>query len=179
MKDFRKPLRRVLIAVAVLGIAGCENGDAPLQPTTTNPALKTVNGVTFVPLRYGRSIAAAGAAERVQGKSGATISLDDATLVVQPGSLSLPNTTITMDAINDGYLTFQFGPSGLAFSPAATLTISAAKADLSGLDPSQLRIAGASDSGDDWEVVGGIYDPLTNTVTVAIHHFSRYALCIE
>ncbi|HUP20299.1 MAG TPA: hypothetical protein VM778_10150 [Gemmatimonadota bacterium] len=177
MKDFRKPLRRVLIAVAVLGIAGCENGDAPLQPTTTNPALKTVNGVTFVPLRSGRSIAAAG--ERVQGKSGTTISLDDATLVVKSGSLSVPNATITMDAVNDGYLTFQFGPNGLAFSPAATLTISAAKANLDGLDPGQLRIAGASDSVDDWQVVGGTYDPLTNTVTVAIDHFSRYALCIE
>ena len=179
MPHFWKPLRQALLAVTVLGLAACGEQMEPLSPEAGQPALKTINGVTFVPLKHGRSIAAAGTVQRVPGKSGATISLDDATLVIQPGSVSDPNATITMSAANDGYLTFIFGPSGLSFSPAAKLTISVAKAEMSGLDPNQLRIAGASDSADDWQVIGGVYDAATNTVTVDIDHFSRYALCIE
>lgn len=173
-----KPLRRALLAIAVLGLAACEAGDIPIQPDDAAPSLKTVNGVTFVPLKSGRTLSGA-AVQRVQGKSGTTITLDDATLNVLPGSTSDPNVTITMEAVNDGYVTFKFGPNGLGFSPPAKLTISASKADLTGISTTDLAIAGASDGSDDWQVIGGTYDPVTNTVTVEIHHFSRYALCID
>lgn len=87
--------------------------------------------------------------------------------------------TIVMQAQNNGFVAFKFGPSGLSFSPAATLVISADQANLSGIDPSDLAIAGASDDGDDWQVIGGTYDPATNTVIAPIDHFSRYALCVR
>ena len=63
--------------------------------------------------------------------------------------------------------------------PVAILSISIDKADLRGVNPWRLRIAVASDDRDDWRVVGGIYNPLTGTVTAPVLHFSRYALCVE
>ncbi|MFN2383771.1 MAG: hypothetical protein ABR559_05845, partial [Gemmatimonadota bacterium] len=86
---------------------------------------------------------------------------------------------ITMQAETTGYVSFLFGPSGLQFSPAATLTISAAKANIDALNKGRLKSAGASDTADDWTVVGGAYDPVTDTVVAQISHFSRYALCVE
>jgi hypothetical protein len=84
-----------------------------------------------------------------------------------------------MEPLNNGYVEFKFGPNGLTFSTPATLMINAAKANIGATDKASLRIAGASDSGDDWQVIGGIYDPVTDTVTAPISHFSRYALCLE
>lgn len=178
-----QPLRRALLALAVLGFAACESTDAPVTPNprSDSPTV-TVNGVklvTVLPDRRGPSLANNGAtARRVNAKNGATITNDDASLTVVPGSIP-DDTTIVMKAQNDGFVSFRFGPNGLQFDPAATLTISAAKANLDGLDTSQLAIAGAHDDVDDWQVIGGAYDPATNTVSAEIEHFSRYALCIR
>jgi hypothetical protein len=179
MANLWKPLRRALLPMAVLGFAACQGEQGPVNLEDSAPSFVEVNGVKLVTMRPGGLQIADGVVQRVPGKSGATIETSDAKLVIQPGSVSDPNATITMQALNDGFVTFKFGPSGLSFSPAATLTISAAKANTVGIDLSQLRIAGASDGADDWSVVGGTYDSATNTVTVPISHFSRYALCVD
>jgi hypothetical protein len=68
-------------------------------------------------------------------------------------------------------------PSGLTFAPPARLTIEVE--DISDVDPARLKIAGASSSHDDWQVLGGTYDPDEGTVSIDVFHFSRYALCVE
>ncbi len=173
------PLRRALLAVATIGLAACGTESDSIGLGSDEPATTTLNGVNLVAMTPGRTLApASGDFTMVHPKNGASIQTGDASLTVLPGSV--PNgTKITMTPLNNGYVEFQFGPSGLQFSSPAVLTISAAKANISGLDKAQLKIAGASDSGDDWQVIGGTYDPVSDTVTVEIHHFSRYALCIE
>lgn len=181
MLDFWKPLRRGLLAVAVLGLAGCDEQTEPLSPEAEGPATVSVNGVQLVrvtPAARGLFLANGTTAQRVSALTGATITNSDATLIVPPGAVP-SGVTITMKAEDDGFVTFRFGPNGLLFDSAATLVISAAKANLAGIDLSQLRIAGASDDQDDWQVIGGVYDPVSHTVSVPILHFSRYALCTE
>lgn len=114
----------------------------------------------------------------VKVRKGERLSPDDAVLSFLEGSLSFP-TEITKEVDGGRYVAFRFGPSGLAFRPAAVLSISIDKADLRGVDPRRLRIAVASDDKDDWRVVGGIYNPLTRTVVAPVLHFSRYALCVD
>ncbi|MDX1622800.1 MAG: hypothetical protein R3199_02320 [Gemmatimonadota bacterium] len=183
MPHLWKPFRRALLAVVVLGLAACETADGPLTPNRDAdvPAV-TVNGVQLVkvkPEARGIFLASNGAtAERVSARDGATITNDDAALTIAPGSIP-EDTTITMKAEGDGLLAFAFGPNGLQFDPAATLEISADKANLDRIDGSDLAIAGASDDADDWQVIGGTYDSATNTVTVDIRHFSRYSLCLR
>ena len=181
MANLWKPLRRALLPMAAFGLFACQSEQSPIGPEAAAPSFVEVNGVQLVTIRPGRSLDLAdGAAEsRVTKKDGATLTSGDATLTVVPGSVK-NTTTIWMQPDNaSGFVQFIFGPSGTTFNPAATLQISAVKANL---DPSQkhrLRIAGASDSADDWVIVGGVYDPATDTVTASISHFSRYALCVE
>lgn len=179
MPQLHPPLRRALLTLAAVALTACQGTNAPVAPNTDPAATHTVNGVQLVSVTPGRMLAPAdGDWTMVHPKDGATISSGDAKLSVSPGSV-LNGTKITMEPLNNGYVEFMFGPSGLQFSTPATLTISAAKANVSLVQRSRLKIAVASDSADDWQVVGGTYDPVTDTVTVLIHHFSRYALCIE
>jgi hypothetical protein len=162
-------------AIAALLALACQTASGPTHPAPSTPQSR-VELVRFLP---SHALQPAGeTAGRVSVLTGATITNDDATLVVPP--MSVPNgTTITIATENDGTVTFRFGPNGLQFAVPATLKISTAHADLSGIDPADLRIAGASDDGDDWTVVGGVYDPVTGTVAASISHFSRYALCTD
>ncbi|MBW3660122.1 MAG: hypothetical protein KY397_00620 [Gemmatimonadetes bacterium] len=183
MIHFLKPFTRAVLGLAILGLAACETTDVPVTPNPpdASPTVQ-VNGVrlvTVVPSQRGLFVANnAATAQRVNAQDGATISNKDASLEVVPGSIP-DDVTITMKAENDGYVSFKFGPNGLQFDPAAVLTISADKANLDGIDPSQLAIAGAHDDVDDWQVVGGAYDAAANSVSVEIQHFSRYALCVR
>ena len=179
-----KPLRRALLGLALpaFALVACQTGETPVVPDSNpdSPTM-TVNGVELVTVLPGERapfLANGATAERVSAKDGATITNSDATLTVVPGSIP-DDTTITMKAENDGYVSFKFGPNGLQFDPSAVLTISADKANLDGIDTDDLAIAGAFDDADDWQVIGGTYDPVTNTVSVEIDHFSRYGLCIR
>jgi hypothetical protein len=114
----------------------------------------------------------------VEVRRGQTLTGDDARLSFLERALSFP-TEITKEVDGGRYVSFRFGPSGLAFDPVAILSISVDKADLRDVNPWRLRIAVASDDREDWRVVGGIYNPLTRTVVAPVLHFSRYALCVE
>lgn len=181
MANLWKPLRRALLPMAAFGLFACQSGQDPVGPQGQSPSFTEINGVKLVAVQPGRSLALAdgAAAQRVQKNQGATLTTGDASLTVLPGSMK-STATIWMQPDNaSGYVQFIFGPSGTTFSPAATLRISAAKANIDSSQKNRLRIAGASDSADDWVVVGGTYDPATDTVTANISHFSRYALCVE
>ena len=178
-----KPLRRALLPMAAFGLFACQGERSPVSPSEdAAPTLMRINGVNLVTVAPSRPLSPASwnSQQLVRKNSGATLTTEDVTFMVQPGSMSQENAVIMIEALDaSGLVAFKFGPSGLQFDPPATLTMSAAKANLDGIDPAQLKIAGASDDVDDWQVVGGTYDPVTHTVTVPISHFSRYALCVE
>ncbi len=120
--------------------------------------------------------------------SGKRIKTSGASLTVPRGAINSA-VRISMrrdDDSDDGvwsYRTaFEFGPAGLQFEQPATLTIEIAPHQLQsmGLDPERLRIAYVQgDDHDDWELLGGRYDPDTGSIAIEVWHFSRYALCIE
>lgn len=183
MANLWKPLRRALLPMVILGFAACQGDRTPVGPVgeADAPQFVEINGVKLVTIQPGRGLTPAdgGSAERVAKNSGATITTGDASLTIVPGSMSR-TATVTMEPQDaSGYVQFIFGPSGLSFNPAATLRISATKANIAAAEKSRLRVAGASDGADDWVVVGGTYDPVTDTVVAPISHFSRYALCVE
>lgn len=173
-----KHLRRGVFGLAVLGLVACEDqGVTPLASEADSPTVVFDGGRHLLGFLEEEEDDAA-EVELVKLARGATLTLDDVDLLVRPGSIS-PDIEITIEPLDEEIVGFKFGPNGLLFDPAATLIISADKANLRGIDPSRLAIAGASDDVDDWEVIGGVYDPLTNSVVVPILHFSRYAMCIR
>lgn len=175
-----KSLRRSLFAAGLMLLTACQAVDGPVTAVDDPAQPLTASGVELVPIREGRSLALSdGLIKRVSVLLGAVLTTDDVRLRIRPLSMST-SATITIEPLTDGTVGFEFGPSGLRFNPAARLTISADKANLSGIDPARLKIAGASDSGDDWQIIeDSVYDPVTNSVSGPVHHFSRYALCVD
>lgn len=72
-----------------------------------------------------------------------------------------------------GRITCELLPHGLDFTTPATLTI-----DLSGTDVGEdddLAVFCWNERIIRWENIGGTYDPLTETITTGLTHFSRYS----
>ncbi len=179
MKLVWKPVGRVVLTAPLMILTACDAVDGPITPDDQTGSPQLANGIQLVPVRQGRSLESAGTLlRRVNTLVGAILKTNAVRLAIKPLSMSY-SATITIEPMNDGSVSFRFGPSGLRFNPAARLTISADKANLDGIDPRGLKIAGASDSADDWQIIEeSLYDPLTNTVTGPVGHFSRYALCV-
>jgi hypothetical protein len=177
-----KLFRRAVLPVAALGFFACHSDRSPLSPSEDGaPRFVEVNGVKLITVAPGRRLAPAGddVEKWVSKLTGATLTTDDVQLIIVPGSMS-KSAEIKIDPNNSSNLVeYRFEPTGLRFDPPATLRISVGKADLTGLDVDAIRIAGASDNVDNWQIIGGTYDPLTNSITAPVSHFSRYALCVE
>jgi hypothetical protein len=171
---------RPLLAVGLLLclLAACQS-ELPTSPTDDSQSVAAIAPGEPDFLLGGLLGGRGGSAPTlIKVRRGETLTPDDATLAFLERALSFP-TQITKQVDGDRYVSFKFGPSGLAFDPVAILMIDTDKADLRGVNPWRLRIAVASDDRDDWRVVGGIYNPLTGTVIAPVLHFSRYALCVE
>jgi hypothetical protein len=187
MANLRKPLRRALLPLAVLGFAACQSDRSPIgpeavAPESASPQFVEVNGVKLVTAKPGRALLLADvdfAIQRVPRNVGGTLTTDDATLTILPGSMQSTTIIWMLPDLDSGYVQFRFGPTGTTFTPAATLRIDADEANIPAAMRNRLRVAGASDNVDNWTLVGGSYDPVTNTVKAPISHFSRYALCVE
>ena len=116
--------------------------------------------------------------EWISRSSGGKLEISGAELRVSRNSISKSSQVVMVRSPDTfGIWTIRFEPSGLTFAPPARLTIEVE--DISDVDPARLKIAGASSSHDDWQVLGGTYDPDEGTVSIDVFHFSRYALCVE
>lgn len=177
MKTSRsRPLFAVGLLVCLL--AACQS-ELPTSPTDDS---QSINATAFGEPDFllGGLLGGGGGSgpTLIKVRRGETLTTGDARLSFLQRALSFP-TAITQEVDGGRYVSFRFGPSGLAFDPVAILSISVDKADLRGINPYRLRIAVASDDRDDWRVVGGIYNPITRTVIAPVLHFSRYALCVD
>jgi len=63
-----------------------------------------------------------------------------------------------------------------AFNGTATLTIPYNPADITGLDPTQLQIYQLPDGTNRWQLIGGVVDTVSNTVTVTITNLGTFAI---
>ena len=162
------------LGLVVSGFAACQSE----LPTSVEPDLSQPVSSARLAGSFEKTESAGESRTLIRVRPGKKLTPDDARLTVADGSLSFP-AVIDKKVDGDRFVSFRFGPDGLEFLPAAVLTISLDKADLRGIDPQRLKVAVASDDQDDWQVVGGTYDPITRTVTAPVVHFSRYALTVD
>ncbi len=173
----------VIVAIGiVLGVVACGQDEGPFSPSGQDPGLNeatvTINGVKLLKAPGGLRLASSASAKMDQ--AGGTISIGDAWLTVPTGALS-SGTTITMAHASDLWA-YDFGPDGLQFNTSATLTVKITLTQLVeiGVDPYDLRIAYATNGfTNDWQILGGSYDPIAQEISLPVDHFSRYSLCIE
>jgi len=171
----------VVIGIA-LGVTACGQDEGPFSPagqeTALSEATVTINGVQLLKAPAGLQLARLSTKE--MGQSGGSIKVEGARLIVPSGALST-TTTITMANATDLWA-YDFGPDGLIFDSSATLTIRITVDQLIeiGADPNDLRIAYATNGySNDWQILGGSYDPVAEAISLPVDHFSRYSLCVE
>lgn len=175
-------MSRLWVVVVALGLAACGQDSGPLAPTghgtAPNPATVTINGVQLLKAPAGLRLS--GSATKTIGENGGEIEIDGAELDVPSGALD-DDVQITMAHAQDLWA-WDFGPDGLQFNSPAELEIDITIAQLVeiGVDPAELKIAVATNGySNDWQILGGEYDPEDEEIELPIEHFSRYALCVE
>lgn len=161
----------------VLVLTSCRAGPGPTGIADSGPRTVRVNGVDLLVAPPGLRPAAEVVTREIGVEGGAVVA-GGGRLEVPAGALA-STVSISMEGPVDSVLAYRFGPGGLTFSGGATLSISVDPAALGIDDPSRLKIAGASDSGVDWQVIGGAWDEATGTVVWEIEHFSIYGLCVD
>jgi len=75
-------------------------------------------------------------------------------------------------------MVYDFGPSGAVFDSPITLTFKYSDSDIpKGVDEVGLTVAYYNEAVSKWiELTGCVVDPVANTVTVSVSHFTRYAI---
>lgn len=171
-------IRGAAVFALTLLVAGCQAGSGPTGVPEQGPETVTVNGVDLLVAPAGMKVAS-GMVHQDIGPDGGSISVDGGRLDVPAGALS-EVVSISMKGREDIQYKYRFGPSGLVFDATATLSIAVDPAALGIDDTGRLKIAVASDNGDDWVVVEGAYwDEATGTVVAPVEHFSLYGLCLD
>jgi Tol biopolymer transport system component len=182
---------RVLIGNVELGFADIDpvNSASDLRNTRTGGVIPLVNGRTL-PIKFriekgALAVATTGNPVSV-GSTGGTISGADGkvALKIPVGALTVP-TSITVQPAEEypagvgAWTTPQeFGPAGTTFLTPVTLTLRYDPSALpEGVPSSALRVAVATAGG--WDVVpNSVVNGVDNTVSVAVSHFSIYAIVI-
>lgn len=169
-------VRGAAALVLALALVGCESGTGPTGIPDRAPETVRFNGVDLLVIPGGLRVAS-GTVHQDIGIAGGSIAVDGGRLEVPAGALA-GTVKISMKGREGDLFNYRFGPSGLTFITPATLSI-AVDPEALGVDPARLKIAGASDTGDDWAVIGGAYDEATGTVVAPVEHFSIFGLCLD
>ena len=165
----------LLLVVVGLGVAGCTDARRITSPeaSRTGEAARRDLWTQVLDLLPCRP-AAYDSVVRTVGTSGGTIHAGANTLTIPPGALD-SNTTITAVVPSDPFALIRFQPQGLTFARPARLTMSYAACPLAGL-LTRLRVVYTNDAHSILEVEPSFLNPLAQTVTGRIGHFSGYAV---
>jgi len=114
------------------------------------------------------------------------------TITIPMGTVALdengnPITTITIEILDDVpppppglniiLPAFSISPSPCSFTPPITITLHYNDGDIPpGVDETSLKIGYYNEATGEWEVLEGIVNPLTNTITITRGSFSVYSL---
>lgn len=178
MKPSHLNLRTMVLGLVALGFVACQGSPGPTAvPEGAGYETTTINGVQLLHTPPGQRLMTSAYAYAIIGPEGGTIEKDGGRLTIPAGALAAP-VLIAEQGREAPHYQYRFGPSGLQFATPATLSIKINPAEF-GIDPSLVKVAGSDDLGLWWTVLGGTYDPVTQTLNVPIHHFSQYALCID
>jgi hypothetical protein len=111
----------------------------------------------------------------ISASAGGIIGVQEFKISIPAGALK-SNASISIDCDDNLYLQADFGPDGTQFKVPATITISYANADLTGILPADLSISWFDPATQQWIDLGGMVDTKSKTVSVPVWHFTEYSL---
>jgi hypothetical protein len=172
-------MRRLFVLILALGAGACVGHDSS-SVTGTTPVTAQARQSGLLPLGSSGNTLLSCPADSVAvtvrqtvGVLGGTIQFGPNTLVVPPGAVLTP-TTITATTPADGHLTAEFQPEGLRFLVPPTLILGYAQC--SPPPTGTLTIAYLDGPlGQILQLLQTVTDPVTQTMSAPIMHFSVYA----
>jgi hypothetical protein len=186
--------KRAMIAsslAALLLINSCS--DRPVQPLgSDNSATKSASGSlgkrgsgsnsnnSTTDKRVKRKVLlstsqAKTAAKLITASSGGTVSINELSISIPNGAVS-SDMNISINCNDDLYLQADFGPDGTQFNKSATITVSYANADMSGITATDLSISWFDPNAGEWIDLGGTVNTKAKTVSAQVWHFTEYTL---
>ena len=170
MSSMRRKVAAALTGLVVIGfvVSGCGDFDNPSSAT---------NGVENIRLfRDNSAILGPTYAEKViKAKDGGTLTLNRHTIVIPPGALER-DTRISIAQPMPGYVLGDFGPDGIHFNKPVELSMTYQFLDLRGIAEDRLTIYWLNPETGTWFDLLAHVDRETQTVTLEVDHYSRYAL---
>ena len=170
MFSLGKKVAAALIGLVGIGfvVSGCGEFDVPSSAT---------NGVENIRLfRDTRATLGPTCVEKViKAKDGGTLTLNRHTIVIPPGALER-DTRISISEPMPGYVLGDFGPDGIHFNKPVELSMTYQFIDLGGIQEDCLTIYWFNPETGTWFDLLAHVDKETQTVTLEVDHYSRYAL---
>ncbi|MBI4419387.1 MAG: hypothetical protein HY560_01065 [Gemmatimonadetes bacterium] len=163
----------LLLGTAAAGLS-CADPNTPVADSrTASPRYDLTGELQSLSLLKCSPLPSASTTQTV-GSEGGELQVGPHTLTIAPQSLTQP-VTITAEAPSDTVNHIHFEPAGLVFSPPARLTMSYANCNtLGSLLPK--HVVYTTDALVILEVLKSFDDPVSETVTGKLEHFSEYAI---
>ena len=165
--------RAFATVVALAALVGCHDSPGSLTAPAAQGTPGGASSLSGLGLVYCSPLPA-DSASAVIGAAGGSIQVGPHTLTVPEGALD-SDVTITAAIVPGSVNAVQFGPQGLQFDKAATLSLSYANCSVLGLFAPG-HIAYTSDLLSILDLLPALADPGSQTVNGRIRHFSDYAV---
>jgi len=179
--------------ISLLLVNGC--GNRPVQPLGSDKSATEITSgslskrsarqstLTVTDKRVKRKVFLSATETKTTSKSitttsGGTVTVNELSISIPPGAVS-GDKNISINCNHDEYLQADFGPDGTQFNIPATLTISYANADMTGMTPANLSISWFNPNAGKWVDLGGTVDTNAQTVSVPVWHFTEYTLSLR
>jgi len=170
MSSVERKLAAALIGLFAIGfvVSGCGDFDNPSSAT---------NGVENIRLfRDNRATLGPAYVEKIiKAKDGGTLALNRYTIVIPPEALDC-DTKISIAEPMRGYVLGNFQPDGIHFNKPVELSMTYRFLDLGGTAEDRLTIYWFNPETGTWFDLLARVDKETQTVTLEVDHYSRYAL---
>jgi len=181
--------------ITLLLVNGC--GERPVQPLGSDKSATEIasgslgkrgsrnsnNSTSITDKRVKRKVLLSATETKTTSKSitttsGGTVTVNDFSISIPPGAVSSEK-NISINCNSDEYLQADFGPDGTQFNLPATLAISYANADMTGITPVNLSISWFDPNQGKWIDLGGTVNTKAKTVSVQVWHFTEYTLSMR
>jgi len=166
VKNYFVFIMTLMLIPMFFGCGGGGGGDDPSATSITGSAKSATGSVTSI--TSGTIATQSGAEIHVPvGAVALTTTGDVGTVVfsIEEDTTANPTLPEGEERITDVY---DFGPSGFVFQQAVAITIPVTDSD----DPDTVTVYSINETTGELEDLGGVYDPLTHTVTAQTTHFS-------
>jgi len=178
MKNFKQKYLMValmiVLSLALVGFTGCSKAPTGIEEDDIGEVKLLKRNVALAKLFEDSYYIE----QKVSAAEGGSVNLYDVELYFPPGALN-NDTLISIEIPDPSLYADHFGTDGLVFNVPVRITMSYRDAIIDNVDESTIKMAWFNEQTGQWDIIRCFCDPVTQTVTAHVSHFSAYALITD